>query len=57
MAIIDYTSTTRPVVPVGPVGPVEPVDPTHCPTCLSGTPPRDPWYEEAIEDDRASYRS
>jgi hypothetical protein len=33
----------RPVTPVDP-----PIDPNHCPTCLSGTPPRDPWYEEAI---------
>lgn len=34
--------------------PVYPVEPTGCPTCLSGTPPRDPWFEEAIEPARAT---
>jgi hypothetical protein len=26
----------------------EPIDPTHCPACLSGTPPPDPIYDKAI---------
>lgn len=29
--------------------PAEPIDPTHCPTCRSGTPPLDPWLEDAID--------
>lgn len=38
---------TIPVV-VGPVKPPQPVDPTYCPTCLSGTPPIEPGFEDAI---------
>jgi hypothetical protein len=33
--------------------PTDPTDPTWCPTCLSGTAPRDPYYEVAIEPDPA----
>jgi hypothetical protein len=40
-------STTDP----GTLEPTDPVDPTWCPTCLSGTGPRDPYFEEAIEAD------
>lgn len=32
-----------------PIEPTDPIDPTYCPTCLSGTPPRDPYFDEAIE--------
>jgi hypothetical protein len=38
------------IQPTEPIEPKDPIDPTYCPTCLSGTPPRDPWYEEAIGD-------
>jgi len=43
VATIDGTIIDR-----TPIDPGDPIDPTHCPTCLSGTPPRDPWYDEAI---------
>jgi hypothetical protein len=43
------------IQPVEPIQPKDPIDPNHCPTCLSGTPPRDPWYDEAIGlDDKAA---
>lgn len=29
--------------------PTDPIDPTGCPTCRSGTPPRDPYYDDAID--------
>ncbi|HEX8393561.1 MAG TPA: hypothetical protein VF665_14550 [Longimicrobium sp.] len=31
------------------IDPTWPTEPTGCPTCLSGTPPRDPWFEGTIE--------
>lgn len=31
-----------------PIEPKDPVDPMYCPTCFSGTPPRDPWFDDAI---------
>ena len=49
MATIDRSGTI--LTPIDQ--PTDPVDPTHCPTCLSGTQPRDPYYEVAIDADRA----
>ncbi|HEX2081280.1 MAG TPA: hypothetical protein VHG08_26490 [Longimicrobium sp.] len=34
--------------PVEPTDPTDPSDPTYCPTCISGTPPRDDYYDAAI---------
>lgn len=51
MATIDRSGTT--LTPIYP--PIEPVDPTHCPTCLSGTQPRDPDYEVAIDADKVAF--
>ena len=36
-------------VPFEPIEPTDPTDPTYCPTCFSGTPPRDPYFDDAIE--------
>jgi hypothetical protein len=30
------------------VSTADPIDPTNCPTCRSGSPPRDEYYEAAI---------
>lgn len=43
-------ATVGTIQPTEPIEPKDPIDPNYCPTCLSGTPPRDPWYEEAIGD-------
>lgn len=29
--------------------PTDPIDPTYCPTCFSGTPPRDPYFDDTID--------
>lgn len=44
-------TTSRTTDPI--VQPTDPTDPTWCPTCLSGTAPRDPDYDVAIEPDPA----
>jgi hypothetical protein len=41
--------TTEPVI----TDPTDPVDPTGCPTCLSGTPPRDPWLDQVVIEEAA----
>jgi hypothetical protein len=41
------TSITDP----GTLEPTDPTDPTYCPTCLSGTAPRDPYFDAAIDAD------
>lgn len=33
--------------------PTDPTYPSWCPTCLSGTQPRDPEFEKAIDADTA----
>lgn len=34
--------------PAEPTEPTDPTDPTYCPTCLSGTPSSDGYYDAAI---------
>ena len=36
------------IQPSEPIEPKDPIDPTYCPTCLSGTPPRDEEFDAAI---------
>lgn len=36
------------IQPSEPIEPTDPTDPTYCPTCLSGTPPRDEEFDAAI---------
>jgi hypothetical protein len=36
------------IQPSEPIEPKDPIDPTYCPTCLSGTPPRDEEFDDAI---------
>lgn len=40
--------STSYIQPVEPVEPKDPTDPTYCPTCFSGTPPRDDEFDAAI---------
>ena len=39
---------TSTIQPSEPIEPTDPIDPMYCPTCLSGTPPRDEEFDAAI---------